>query len=374
MLVFGGRRSGLASQRTSVLAIDPANGHVHRAGRLPLPLSDLAAVATPRGLEVLGGRDEHGVVHDEIWGVATARVAATTGSRSARVPALLDRDDVYAGDRPGELSPVARRARAFVYVPNSRSNSVDVISQRSGRIVRHFTVGALPQHVTPSWDLRTLYVTNDAGNSLTPINPRTGRPGRRIRVLDPYNMYFTADGRYAIVVAEAHRQLDFRYAHSMKLHHTLRLPQCNGVDHMDFTADVLRRRHGVERCLAVRRSADAQRALHADRARCARALSQSRQQDALRDQSRRRHDLTDRLPPASRACHLAHPGRLAGHGRAFRRREGALGQRPLQRGGLRDLDALRTRPAAHQGGAGPARPVRVAAAGRYSIGHTGILR
>jgi DNA-binding beta-propeller fold protein YncE len=80
-------------------------------------------------------------------------------------------------------------------------------------------------------------VTNDVGNSLTPIDPRTGRPGKRIPVLDPYNMYFTADGRYAIVVAEAHRQLDFRYAHSMKLRHTLQVPQCNGVDHMDFTAD-----------------------------------------------------------------------------------------------------------------------------------------
>jgi DNA-binding beta-propeller fold protein YncE len=135
------------------------------------------------------------------------------------------------------LSPVARRARAYVYVPNSKSNTVDVISQRSGRIVRHFAVGALPQHVTPSWDLKTLYVTNDVGNSLTPIDPRTGKPGRRIAVTDPYNLYFTADGRYAIVVAEAHKQLDFRDAKTMKLHHTLHVPQCGGVDHMDFTAD-----------------------------------------------------------------------------------------------------------------------------------------
>jgi len=27
--------------------------------------------------------------------------------------------------------------------------------------------------VTPSWDLRTLWVTNDTGNSLTPLDPRT---------------------------------------------------------------------------------------------------------------------------------------------------------------------------------------------------------
>ena len=103
-----------------------------------------------------------------------------------------------------------RHDPALVYVPNSKSNTVDVISQRTFKIIEHFAVGTLPQHVTPSWDLRTLYVTNDLGNSLTPIDPRTASPGKPIPALDPYNMYFTPDGRWAIVVAEADRQLDFR--------------------------------------------------------------------------------------------------------------------------------------------------------------------
>jgi DNA-binding beta-propeller fold protein YncE len=130
-----------------------------------------------------------------------------------------------------------RHDPARVYVPNSKSDSVDVISQRTGRIVDHFATGGLPQHVSPSWDLRTLWVTNDTGNSLTPIDPRTGRHGRRVGVLDPYNLYFTADGRRAIVVAEAHRELDFREPHTMRLRHALKVPECAGVDHMDFTAD-----------------------------------------------------------------------------------------------------------------------------------------
>jgi DNA-binding beta-propeller fold protein YncE len=130
-----------------------------------------------------------------------------------------------------------RHDRALVYVPNSESSTVDVISQRTGRIVDRFPVGRQPQHVTPSWDLRTLWVTNDLGNSLTPIDPRSGKPGRAVGVLDPYNLYFTADGRRAIVVAEAHRELDFREPHSMRLRHALHVPQCPGVDHMDYTAD-----------------------------------------------------------------------------------------------------------------------------------------
>jgi DNA-binding beta-propeller fold protein YncE len=135
------------------------------------------------------------------------------------------------------LAPAARHALPRIYVPNSKADSVDVVDQRSGRIVRHFAVGGLPQHVTPSWDLKTLWVTNDLGNTLTPIDPRTSRPGKPVPVLDPYNLYFTADGRRAIVVAEAHRELDFREPHTMRLRHALPVPTCAGVDHMDFTAD-----------------------------------------------------------------------------------------------------------------------------------------
>lgn len=156
---------------------------------------------------------------------------------AGRMPPLVNPADVYAADGPNMLSPTVRGDPSLVYVPNSKSNTVDVISQRTFRVMEQFQVGALPQHVVPSWDLRTLYVTNDAGNSLTPIDPRTARPGKPIPVLDPYNMYFTPDGRWAIVVAEARRQLDFRDAHTMALHHALATPQCAGVDHMDFTAD-----------------------------------------------------------------------------------------------------------------------------------------
>jgi DNA-binding beta-propeller fold protein YncE len=145
--------------------------------------------------------------------------------------------NIYAADQAGDLSPVVRGDPALVYVPNSLSNTVDVISQRTMRIVKQFATGALPQHVTPSYDLRTLYVDNDLGNSLTPIDPRTGVPGRPIPVEDPYNLYFTPDGRFAIVVAERLQRLDFRDPRTMRLVHSLPVPSCRGVDHMDFSAD-----------------------------------------------------------------------------------------------------------------------------------------
>jgi YVTN family beta-propeller protein len=148
----------------------------------------------------------------------------------------LGQNDVYAADRPNQLAPVVRNMPFRVYVPNSDSNTVDVIDPATFKVIDHFPVGRLPQHVTPSYDLKTLWVNNNQSNSLTPIDPTTGKPGQPVAVDDPYNLYFTTDGRQAIVVAERLGRLDFRDAHTMVLHHTLPMP-CRGVNHMDFSVD-----------------------------------------------------------------------------------------------------------------------------------------
>jgi YVTN family beta-propeller protein len=151
------------------------------------------------------------------------------------MPPLLDPQDVYAGARPGALSATVRGVVSRVYVPNSRAGTVDVIDPATYRIVDHFKVGREPQHVTPSYDLKTLWVLADRGNSLTRIDPITGRPAPPLQIADPYNMYYTPDGRFAIVVAERKKRLDFRDAQSMALVNPMSVP-CRGVDHMDFSA------------------------------------------------------------------------------------------------------------------------------------------
>ena len=226
--VIGGRGASTGTPTSRIVSIDAVARRIRSAGSLDRPLSDLAAVSTARGILLAGGRGATSTVGD-----LTELVRSTASSRRA---AAVQVKNVYAADRAGNLSAVARLARPLVYVPNSDSNSVDAIDQRTFKIVEHFNVGALPQHVVPSWDLKTLYVTNDEGNSLTTIDPRTGKPGRTIPVDDPYNMYFTPNGRYAIVVAERLHRLDFRDAHTFKLHYSLHVP-CSGVDHMDFSAD-----------------------------------------------------------------------------------------------------------------------------------------
>jgi len=128
-----------------------------------------------------------------------------------------------------------------VYVPNRQSNDVAVIDPATFRVIDRFPVGINPQHVVPSWDLKTLWVNNNAEHrtdgSVTPIDPTTGKPGKPIPVDDPYNMYFTPDGSAAIVVAEAHKRLDFRDPHTMVLKYSIATPKCGGINHADFSID-----------------------------------------------------------------------------------------------------------------------------------------
>jgi YVTN family beta-propeller protein len=144
--------------------------------------------------------------------------------------------NVYANAAVGKFSPAVRGVPSRVYVPNSESDSVDVIDPATSKIVGHFKVPRRPQHVVPSPDLRTLYVNSDLGNALTPIDPRTGQPGPPIQVPDPYNLYFTPDGTKAIVVPELFNSLDFRDPHTFALIKRVPVP-CRAPNHMDFTAD-----------------------------------------------------------------------------------------------------------------------------------------
>ncbi|MBV9092698.1 MAG: YncE family protein [Streptosporangiaceae bacterium] len=155
----------------------------------------------------------------------------------AGMPPVTDPANIYADAGPDMLSPVVRGVPYRIYVPNSGGSTVTVIDPASYRVIGSYQTGLNPQHVVPAYDLRMLYATNDLGDSLTPINPDTGRPaGPDIPVDDPYNMYFTPDGRYAIVVAEARQHLDLRNPRTFALEH--RIPvDCAGVDHLDFAAD-----------------------------------------------------------------------------------------------------------------------------------------
>ena len=172
---------------------------------------------------------------------ASAPAAPAAVNPVAGMAAVPDPLNLYSETAAGKFSAALRDDLERIYVPNLRSNDVYVVDPATMKVVDRFKVGIGPQHIVPSWDMRTLWVTNNAegrtDGSLTPIDPRSGKPGKPVAVDDPYNMYYTPDGKSAIVVAEARKRLDFRDPKTMALQFSIDTPACPGINHADFAID-----------------------------------------------------------------------------------------------------------------------------------------
>ncbi len=152
------------------------------------------------------------------------------------MPPVINADNIYSQAAAGMLSPTIASFPSYIYVPNTISNSVSVIDPKTMKVIGVHKVPREPQHVVPSWDLKTLWVNSDLGNALTPINPATGKFGKPVSINDPYNLYFTPDGKYAVVMSEAARKIVFRDPHTMEIKREIS-SQCRGVNHADWSAD-----------------------------------------------------------------------------------------------------------------------------------------
>ena len=173
---------------------------------------------------------------------SVAQAPAASGvSTVPGMPPVLDATNLYSETRSSVMSKSVEGSLPRVYVPNRGENTVSVIDPATLKVIDKFKVGIHPQHVVPSWDMKTLWVANNAegrtDGSLTPIDPKTGKPGPSIPVDDPYNMYWSPDGKYAIIVAEAYKRLDYRDAQTMKMEFSIATPRCAGINHADFSID-----------------------------------------------------------------------------------------------------------------------------------------
>ena len=174
------------------------------------------------------------------FSVSVAQVAQSPGPLPG-MPPVQNPNNIYAAADAGMLGPDVKDLPERVYVPNLKSSDVYVIDPATFQVVDKYKVGGNPQHIIPSWDMKTLWVAGSAERNLSgmliPIDPKTGKPGETIKVQDAYNMYFTPDGTSAVVVAEAYKRLEFRDPHTMKLQYHIQTPGCSGVNHADFSAD-----------------------------------------------------------------------------------------------------------------------------------------
>ena len=185
-----------------------------------------------------------GIVAPQPTEAPTTGSAATTSTGQppatgslAGMPAVTDPHNVYAAAGAGMVSDAVKADKPLVYVPHTKSGDVWVIDPTTFQVVGKYPAGKELQHVVPSYDMRTLYATDDLGDHVLPFDPKTGQPGREFPVVDPYNMYFTPDGAFAISVAERMKKLVWYDPHTWQAKGETVAPDCAGIDHADFSPD-----------------------------------------------------------------------------------------------------------------------------------------
>ena len=220
----------------AVTSIDPTTRAIKSEPKLPGALADAGVASVAGGALLIGGDD--GRTLDQILR-ATLRAPEPTPHPSTGAASSANPSNVYAGIDTQKLSPAVANDKHYLYVPNGILGTVEVIDPSTYHIVRtiRFGLASYPEHVSPSWDMRWLYVDVDGRSELGVIDPRTGKLVRIIHGVDhPYNLYFTPDGTKAIDVAEYENALRFMNPHTWKLIKSVPLP-CHGPDHMDFSRD-----------------------------------------------------------------------------------------------------------------------------------------
>jgi DNA-binding beta-propeller fold protein YncE len=171
---------------------------------------------------------------------APGQPATTAAGQPATLPGMppvVDPQNVYASAGTGMVADAVKGDRPLVYVPHTKSGDVWVIDPANFQVVGKYPAGREIQHVVPSYDMRTLYATDDLGDHVVPFDPRTGQPGKEFPVVDPYNMYFTPDGAFGISVAERMKKLVWYDPHTWQAKGETPAPDCAGIDHADFSPD-----------------------------------------------------------------------------------------------------------------------------------------
>src|SRR5436305_173579 len=96
------------------------------------------------------------------------------------MPPVIDPHNLYSESTAGKFSPAVAGALTRVYVPHVKSGDVYVIDPATFQVVDKFVAGGNPQHVIPSWDMKTLWVAGSAESHsglVIPIDPKTAKPG-----------------------------------------------------------------------------------------------------------------------------------------------------------------------------------------------------
>ncbi len=158
------------------------------------------------------------------------------------MPPVPNAANLYSETAADKMNPAVAGDLPRVYVPHIQSNDVYVIDPATFQVIEQVQGGPQPAArgavVGPAHAVgREQRGEHDQGQrDARRSEDRQGRASRS-PVDDPYNMYFSPDGKSAIVVAEAMKRLDFRDPKTMAMQYSIDVPKCAGINHADFSID-----------------------------------------------------------------------------------------------------------------------------------------
>ncbi|RFS86335.1 hypothetical protein D0T12_06985 [Actinomadura spongiicola] len=132
---------------------------------------------------------------------------------------------------PAVPVPAGRVATSRLYVAHGRV--IDVLDPGTLQVMERVRAGAAAARIVPSSDSRRLWVVDRAHGVLVAVGVDGGERGRPVRVKGAAGLYFTRDGRDALVLSP--RRLGVRDPVTMRARAAVPLPCAAG--HADFTAD-----------------------------------------------------------------------------------------------------------------------------------------
>ena len=126
-------------------------------------------------------------------------------------------------------------AAGLAFVINSGGASISVIDMATHKELRRIPALREPHHWALTPDGKSLLVGDTVGNELLFLDPATGAVQRRMPCVDPYQLWFSPDGRFLVVNGLARNQIDVYDGTSLQL--LKRFPIASMPSHLAYAPD-----------------------------------------------------------------------------------------------------------------------------------------
>jgi DNA-binding beta-propeller fold protein YncE len=132
------------------------------------------------------------------------------------------------------FAPITQAA-GLAFVINSGGASISVIDMSTQKELRRIPALREPHHYALTPDGKSLLIGDTVGNELIFLDPETGAVQKTMPCVDPYQLWFSPNGKFLVVNGLARNQIDVYDGASLQL--LKRFPIASMPSHLDYAPD-----------------------------------------------------------------------------------------------------------------------------------------